>query len=169
MACSRISWVPRRPPPSRRTPRKETESTSFASTPVVRRKMQLQSTRDTAPELAVRRLLHAWGFRYRVDVPPIPSLGRRADLVFGPTKVAVFVDGCFWHGCPEHGRRAHRVNADFWNAKIMRNRARDQETDDYLAAAGWIVVRAWEHEDPAEVARRIADTVLARRSSKQSE
>src|SRR5579875_2994608 len=89
-----------RPATARRRPRDDTADESWASSPAVRGRMQLQRTRDTAPELAIRRLLHARGLRYRVDVSPLPGLRRRADIVFGPAKVAVFVDGCFWHGCP---------------------------------------------------------------------
>lgn len=125
--------------------------------------MQLQRTRDTVPELAVRRLLHSWGYRYRVDAQPLPGLRRRADLVFRPAKVAVFVDGCYWHGCPVHGQRQHRANADFWREKIDRNQARDRDTDQALADAGWIVIRVWEHEMAHEVAALVAATVTARR------
>ena len=85
----------------------------------------MQRTRDTAPELAVRRLLHAMGLRYRVDRQPLPGLRRRADLVFGPARVAVYIDGCFWHGCPEHGNPRPRANSGYWPAKIQRNQARD--------------------------------------------
>lgn len=124
--------------------------------------MQAQRTRDTAPELAVRRLLHAAGLRYRVDRTPLPGLRRRADVVFGPTKVAVYVDGCFWHGCPQHGTRP-AANRDWWQAKLAGNRARDADTDARLAAAGWAVLRVWEHEDPREAAEEIRRLVAARR------
>ncbi|MFC0674515.1 very short patch repair endonuclease [Brachybacterium hainanense] len=127
--------------------------------------MQLQRTRDTAPELAVRRLLHAMGLRYRVDRAPLPNLRRRADIVFGPAKVAVFIDGCFWHGCPEHGRRETRANSAYWSGKIARNRERDADTDFRLADAGWITVRIWEHESPQTAAAHIASIVLQRRSA----
>ncbi|WP_346007511.1 hypothetical protein [Janibacter terrae] len=94
-----------RPRSSKRIRRAETEFTSFASTPGVRSRMQVQRTRDTAPEMALRSSLHSMGLRYRVDRAPLPGLRRRADIVFGPARVAVFVDGCFWHGCPEHGTK----------------------------------------------------------------
>jgi DNA mismatch endonuclease (patch repair protein) len=126
--------------------------------------MQAQRSRHTAPELAVRRLLHAAGLRYRVDRPPLPGLRRRADLVFRPARVAVYVDGCFWHGCPGHGTRP-RANRDWWEAKISRNRARDADTDARLAAAGWRVVRVWEHEPLAEAAERVAAAVTAGREA----
>jgi len=125
--------------------------------------MQRQRTRDTAPELAVRRLLHRAGLRYRVDAAPLPGLRRRADLVFGPSRVAVFVDGCFWHGCPEHGQRSTRTNTAYWADKVARNQARDRSTDDQLAQAGWLVIRAWEHDDPATVATHVGASVLSRR------
>lgn len=120
--------------------------------------------RDTAPELALRRLIHAAGLRYRVDRAPLPGLRRRADLVFGRARVAVFVDGCFWHGCPLHGVKP-RTNAEWWRAKLDRNRARDRDTDARLAEAGWEVLRVWEHEDPAEAAHRVRQAVAARTAS----
>jgi DNA mismatch endonuclease, patch repair protein len=125
--------------------------------------MQLQRTRDTVPEMAVRRLLHAMGLRYRVDRPPLKGLRRRADLVFGPSKVAVFVDGCFWHGCPMHGNPRPSVNGWYWPEKIQRNRDRDADTDHRLAEAGWLVVRAWEHEPAEQVAEAVAVAVASRR------
>jgi DNA mismatch endonuclease (patch repair protein) len=76
----------------------------------------------------------------------VPELRRKADIVFGPARLAVFVDGCFWHGCPDHGRRRHDVNGWYWPAKIAGNRRRDEDTDQILVAAGWRVVRIWEHE-----------------------
>jgi len=155
-----------RPASAQRVPRDSTTSLSWASTPAVRARMQRQQTRDTRPELAVRRLLHAAGLRYRVDVPPLPTLRRRADVVFGPVKVALFVDGCFWHGCPDHGTRATHANSDYWSDKISRNRERDRDTDQVLAAAGWISVRVWEHEQPTEVAERVILIINSRRVSR---
>lgn len=114
--------------------------------------------RDTKPELAVRRELHRRGLRYFVDRALLPGLRRRADLVFPRSRVAVYVDGCFFHGCPVHATWPKR-NADFWREKIEANRARDRDTDRRLADAGWAVVRAWEHEDPCVVADRV-ETVL---------
>jgi DNA mismatch endonuclease (patch repair protein) len=101
--------------------------------------------------------------RYWVDRPPLPGLRRRADIVFGPARVAVFVDGCFWHHCPEHGTRP-MANSGWWQSKLEFNRERDAETDKRLTSAGWEVVRAWEHEKPEEVATRVQEVVLARRS-----
>jgi DNA mismatch endonuclease (patch repair protein) len=108
--------------------------------------MSTQRREGTAPEVALRRALHALGLRYRVHRAPVPSLRRKADVVFGPSRVAVFVDGCFWHGCPQHGRRHHDVNSWYWPDKIARNRRRDADTDQALASAGWLAVRVWEHE-----------------------
>ena len=137
------------------------EYRSFASTPAVRKRMQEQRTVDTGPELRLRRLLHAAGLRYRVNRRVSPSANRRADVVFGPSKVAVFVDGCFWHGCPEHFR-APATNPDYWGPKIAGNRARDADTTARLEAEGWLVLRFWEHEDMAEAAGAVARAVRAR-------
>lgn len=124
--------------------------------------MQSNKRRDTKPELALRRAVHALGLRYRVDAKPLAELRRRADMVFPGTKVAVFLDGCFWHGCPEHHTVA-KANATFWADKVSGNRQRDRDTDARLNAAGWAVVRVWEHENPVEAASRVADVVRARR------
>jgi DNA mismatch endonuclease (patch repair protein) len=132
------------------------------SSAVVRRRMQQQQRRDTHPELELRRALHAAGLRYRVERPVIPGMRRRADIVFGPAKVAVFVDGCFWHMCPQHAT-APKANAEWWREKLERNRARDRETDGLLNEQGWLPVRVWEHEDMAVAAVRVADVVRDRR------
>lgn len=126
--------------------------------------MSRQATRDTAPELSLRRRLHSLGFRYRVHVRPLPELRRTADIVFTRAKVAVFVDGCFWHACPEHGT-APSANRTWWAAKLARNAARDVDTDRRLVAAGWLVVRVWEHEDPVAAGSRVADAVRGRQPS----
>jgi DNA mismatch endonuclease (patch repair protein) len=128
----------------------------------VRSIMQSNRGRDSGPEVAVRSILHRLGLRFRKHRRPLPGLACQADAVFPTERVAVFVDGCFWHGCPAHGHRPRR-NADYWRAKIERNAARDRRNDRLLAEAGWAVVRAWEHEDPALVADRVAAVVQARR------
>jgi DNA mismatch endonuclease, patch repair protein len=125
--------------------------------------MSRQSRRDTGPELALRSALHRRGLRYRIHRRPLPRLARVADIVFPTEHVAVFVDGCFWHGCEQHGKRRHNVNSWYWPAKIGRNRSRDADTDRRLHDAGWIAVRIWEHEDPHEAALRIAALVETRR------
>lgn len=135
--------------------------TSWASSPAVRAVMRANKGKNTKPELRLRSAVHALGLRYRVGARPLPSIRRTADLVFFGAKLAVFLDGCFWHGCPEHHRPAKR-NSEFWSAKIEVNRARDRETDRKLAEAGWAVLRVWEHEDPEEAAQRIAVLVRAR-------
>jgi DNA mismatch endonuclease (patch repair protein) len=122
--------------------------------------MQSNKGRDTGPELAIRRRVHAAGLRYRVSVRPIPDFRRTADLVFSRAKVAVFVDGCFWHGCPEHHTFA-RSNAAYWAEKVRRNRERDRETDARLKEANWHVIRIWEHEDPDESALEVIGAVKA--------
>lgn len=124
--------------------------------------MARQRARDTATELALRRELHRLGLRYRVHRRPLPGVRREADVVFGPSQVAVFVDGCFWHGCPEHATWP-RSNAQFWRAKIEGNRMRDIDTDRRLIEAGWVALRIWEHEDPVAAARRVWNVVATRR------
>ncbi|MFJ6529776.1 very short patch repair endonuclease [Streptomyces longwoodensis] len=124
--------------------------------------MSRQGSRDTAPEVAVRKLLHASGLRYRVNVP-VPGIPRRTiDIAFPRAKVAIFLDGCFWHGCPEHATHP-KANADWWRAKLDKNMSRDADTTQHLINAGWTVLRFWEHESVDEVARRIADVVAAKR------
>lgn len=127
--------------------------------------MQGNRSRDTAPELAVRRLVHAMGLRYRVSARPLPNLRRTADLVFTRRRVAVFIDGCFWHGCPEHHRQPS-ANAGYWSAKVERNRARDAATDTALAEAGWTVLRFWAHQPPVEVAEAVRDAVTKRQGAR---
>ena len=135
---------------------------SWASSDASRRTMQSNRSRDTVPEMTLRRLLHARGLRYRVSVPPLRGVRRTADMVFGPAKVAVFVDGCFWHRCPIHGT-SPKANSDYWLPKLERNVQRDRETDDVLRAAGWLSIRVREHEDLESAAVHIAEVVRQRR------
>lgn len=123
--------------------------------------------RDTKPEVEIRRLLHARGHRFRVDRAVLPDRRRRADIVFGPARVVVFVDGCFWHGCPEHATWP-KANEAFWREKIETNRRRDRDTNERLSALGWEVIRVWEHEPPAAAADRIEEMVRARRPRRSS-
>jgi DNA mismatch endonuclease, patch repair protein len=134
-----------------------------ASSPAALARMVRQRRRDTRPEMAIRRLLHAHGMRYRVDAA-LPGMRRRADLLFTSVRVAVFIDGCFWHGCPEHGTRP-KNNAAWWSEKIAANAERDRDTDRRLTADGWAVFRIWEHEEPETAAARIAEVV----ANKQAE
>jgi DNA mismatch endonuclease (patch repair protein) len=136
---------------------------SWASSPATRAVMQANRGRDTRPELALRSAVHALGLRYRVGIRPIKEIRRTADLVFPRLRVAVFLDGCFWHGCPDHHRPAKGATAQFWLDKIEGNKRRDQETNQRLRDAGWYVVRVWEHEEPAGAARRVANLVASRR------
>jgi DNA mismatch endonuclease (patch repair protein) len=125
--------------------------------------MQAARRRDTVPELALRSMLHSKGMRFRVDCSVIPGFRRRADIVFTRAKVAVFVDGCFWHGCPIH-RTFPKANAFWWAEKLKTNRRRDAQTNRMLVREGWSVVRVWEHESAAEAAARIITAVRACRT-----
>jgi DNA mismatch endonuclease (patch repair protein) len=122
----------------------------------VTKRMRKNGRRDSRAELALRTELHGRGLRYRVDLP-IRAAGRlvRPDIVFTRARLAVFVDGCFWHCCPEHGN-APRANSAYWQPKLARNVARDRNVDAALSSAGWQVLRAWEHEPAALVADRVA-------------
>lgn len=125
--------------------------------------MQMQRSKDTAPEVRLRRALHRLGLRYRLHVPLLPGVRRTADIVFGPARVVVDVRGCFWHACPEHGGRPTQ-NAEWWHSKLGRNVQRDEETAALLQAAGWHVMVVWEHEDVDTAADRVATTVRRRRA-----
>ena len=117
---------------------------------------------DTSCEVAVRSALHRGGLRFRKDLALV-GVGRRVrpDVVFTRARVAVFIDGCFWHSCPVHGR-VPKSNLDYWLPKLERNRQRDQEVDAALADAGWVIVRVWEHEVPEAVAAHVKRVVKAR-------
>ncbi|MCK9871105.1 very short patch repair endonuclease [Nocardiopsis dassonvillei] len=115
-------------------------------------------SKDTRPEIRLRSILHRRGLRYRVAIRPIPSLRRTADIVFTRARVAVFVDGCYWHGCPDHYRPSKR-NIEFWKEKIEKNRSRDEETNRKLTQSGWTVIRIWEHEELESAANRVLEAV----------
>lgn len=123
--------------------------------------MEGQARRDTKPEMAVRRAAWRRGLRYRVDVSPLRGTRRRADMVFTRAKVAVFIDGCYWHRCPDHAS-APKANAEWWEEKLSANVRRDRDTDVRLGQAGWLVVRIWEHEDAEEAAENIERVVRSR-------
>lgn len=123
-----------------------------------RRRMESTGRRDTAAEMALRSVLHRRGLRFRVDQAPIRGVRRRADIVFRKARVAVYVDGCFWHCCPVHGTWP-KANADWWREKLEANKARDADTDRKLRDVGWTPIRVWEHEDPQEAADRIEELV----------
>ena len=126
-------------------------------------RMRRVRQRNTSAESALRRELHALGLRYRLHVAVLTKPRRVADLAFKGLRVAVFVDGCFWHGCPEHATWP-KQNADFWRSKILANRARDGDTDLRLQENGWKVVRIWSHEQPREGAMRVAAVVRRQRA-----
>ncbi|MEU5534164.1 very short patch repair endonuclease [Streptomyces sp. NPDC020362] len=128
---------------------------STPPTPGRSRNMAAIKRRDTKPERTIRTLLHAAGKRYRVDLRlQLGGARPRPDIVFTRARVAVFVDGCFWHCCPEHGRQP-AVNGGYWGPKLERNVARDRAADEALISAGWTVIRVWEHEAPELAAERI--------------
>ena len=147
-------------PPAKGGPRSPEHSAAdrpAASSEVVRNRMARQGRRDTKAELALRRVVWRSGLRYRVDVAPLPGR-RRADMVFTRARVAVYVDGCFWHCCPVHGT-IPKTNTDWWVAKLGGNVARDRDTDRRLEEAGWLVIRVWEHEGTTAAAARVIRAV----------
>ncbi len=122
------------------------------TSPAASRVMRGNRKRDTRPEVRLRSELHRRGLRFRKDyLIDQPSVRVRVDVVFPGSRLAVFVDGCFWHGCPDHGT-VPRANTGYWPAKLARNRERDERVDALLRAEGWIVLRIWEHAHPAEAA-----------------
>jgi DNA mismatch endonuclease, patch repair protein len=123
--------------------------------------MRGNRSRDTRPEVAVRSALHRRGFRFRKNHSPVPDIRCAADVVFPGVRIAVFIDGCYWHRCPVHGTNPV-TNASYWTAKLDRNVARDRRNDADLAARGWTVLRFWEHEEPDAIASRIAVEIRAR-------
>ncbi len=136
---------------------------SWASSEAARRTKVATRGRDTRPEVRVRSALHRLGYRFRVCMRPLPELRRSADIVFPRIKLAVFIDGCFWHGCPEHYSRP-RTNVSYWTDKIAGNVTRDHDTNIQLRNAGWHVLRIWEHIEPADAARAVAAAVDQQRA-----
>ena len=113
---------------------------------------------QTGPEMQVRRLLHAAGLRYRVHYPVPGNARRKIDIAFPKNRLAVFIDGCFWHACPQHGITP-KSNSDWWSWKLSGNTTRDADTNQRLTAAGWSVMRFWEHEAPWDVAAQVEDAI----------
>lgn len=132
------------------------------SSPEASRRMRRVRQKNTSAETALRRELHGLGLRYRVNVPLLTKPRRVADVTFASARVAVFVDGCFWHGCPSHATWP-KQNAEFWRTKIEANRARDNDTNERLHVEDWTVIRIWAHEEPKVAAGRIAHIVERRR------
>ena len=124
---------------------------------IVRRNMRTMPTRNSSPEMELRRVLHGGGLRYRLHAASLPG---RPDITFAAGKVAVFVDGCFWHACPVHGTLP-RNNRAWWRQKLLANRRRDREKDRQLEALGWLAIHVWEHENMNVAASRIARIVRA--------
>jgi DNA mismatch endonuclease (patch repair protein) len=123
--------------------------------------MSRNRKRDTRPELAIRSALHARGLRFRVDHRlRLTEIAVRPDIVFTRRRIAIFIDGCFWHSCPQHGTSPKR-NVSYWHPKLRRNVERDRRVDRALADSGWQALRYWEHEDVASVVDRI-ELVISR-------
>lgn len=123
-------------------------------TAATRNTMRANHGRDTGPELRVRRRLHGAGLRYQVGTPLPFNRRRRADLYFSRVRLYIFIDGCYWHGCSEHFQ-VPKTNTDFWASKIRTNQLRDRDTDERLRARGFISLRFWEHDAPADVVAEI--------------
>src|SRR5687767_797945 len=128
-----------------------------------RRRMESQQRRNTRPEIALRSELHRRGLRFRVERPPLVGMRSRADVVFVAARVAVFVDGCFWHSCPAHGSEP-KNNHEWWARKLKSNVARDERIRRTLAEAGWLALRIWEHEDVTAAADAVERAVRGRPS-----
>jgi DNA mismatch endonuclease (patch repair protein) len=120
------------------------------------------NAKATRPEAHLRSALHRLGLRFRKNVRPVPSIRCRPDVVFPRDRLVVFVDGCFWHGCPDHFRPP-TTNRDYWNAKIARNIERDKRNTAELARAGWKVIRIWEHEEVRDAAQLVRSALMERR------
>jgi DNA mismatch endonuclease (patch repair protein) len=131
---------------------------SWASSPGVRRSMQSNRPSDTLPEVRVRSALHREGLRFRKNVRPVPALRCTADVVFPRARVAVFIDGCFWHSCPIH-RSMPRTNGEWWRAKLDATKERDRANTRELENAGWSVLRVWEHDEVPAVVALVKDRV----------
>lgn len=128
------------------------------SSPDTSRRMAKVRQKGTDAEMALRQEMYRIGLRYRVNYEVLRTPRRVADIAFPGRKIAIFVDGCFWHGCPEHATWPKR-NAEFWQQKIAANRKRDADTNERLCAVGWTVLRFWSHESPTEAARAVARAV----------
>ena len=130
------------------------------SSPETSRRMAKVRQKGTDAEIALRRELYRRGLRYRIDYEVLKKPRRVADVAFPGLRIAVFVDGCFWHGCPEHATWPKR-NAEFWKQKIEANRTRDVDTNERLSSLGWTVLRFWSHDSPTKAAIEVASIVAA--------
>lgn len=133
------------------------------SSPEASRRMAKVRQTGTGAEIALRRELYRRGLRYRIDFEVLKKPRRVADIAFPGQMIAIFVDGCFWHGCPEHATWP-KQNSDFWRQKIEANRVRDTDTNERLRNIGWTVLRFWEHEQPTEAAEIVVQTVAMGKS-----
>lgn len=120
-------------------------------------RMRRVRRRDTTPEIAIRRELHRRGLRFRIDYK-IPAVRTRPDIAFVGRRTAIFVDGCFWHGCPEHGTLP-KSNRAWWAEKLQANQERDRRSDRALADLGWKVLRFWEHDSASGVADMVEESL----------
>ena len=174
LASSNRTVIPRNNPhlldmhwatlPSKVTVMPDTDTPS-ASSPAARDRMRQIHQKCTGPEIALRLAIHKLGLRFFTNRPPIPGDRRTADIIFPGIRLAVYMDGCFWHGCPSHGSTP-KTNGPWWAAKIENNKHRDLDTERRLRDAGWIVLRFWEHDDPYASALRVQDVVRSLRSLK---
>lgn len=142
-------------------------STAAASSTAVSAQMRAQRERDTPREAELRRRIYAKGYRYLIHAKVVPGTRREADLAFRTSKVAVFLDGCFWHGCRDC-KTIPKTNREFWRKKIDENRARDADTDRRLHEVGWISVRIWEHESLEDAVARVEAVLPARGVAKRN-
>lgn len=122
--------------------------------------MRAVKQRDNASELSIRSILHRHGLRFRVHRHLIPGRSRTVDVVLAKAKIAVFVDGCFWHSCPRHATLP-KANREWWRAKLQANKTRDRQTDRALVRLGWRVMRIWEHEAADAAAQKIINAASA--------
>lgn len=129
-----------------------------AASALTHRKMAAVGRKDTPQEVAIRKELFRLGCRYKLHFRPLKDFRWTADIAFTKPKLLVFVDGCFWHGCPIHGSLP-KTNREWWTAKIGRNVERDAEATRVLTARGWTVMRVWSHEAPSEAAKRIVQVL----------
>jgi DNA mismatch endonuclease, patch repair protein len=133
--------------------KESTQRTPVPLNSTVSAQMQRMPRSSSGPEMLIRRELHRRGLRFRVNHPRLPG---RPDIAFTAARIAVFIDGCFWHSCPDHSVLP-KNNRDWWQSKLERNAKRDREKDAELEKMGWTVVHVWEHEEALEVADAIEE------------
>lgn len=137
-------------------PMAETLGKPIPSSPEASRRMAATRGANNRAERTIRSALHRQGLRFRIQQKLIPGTNRKVDIVFPRARLAVFVDGCFWHDCPIHGSQP-KSNVEWWRRKLRQNVERDQDTNERLRALGWRVIRIWEHEDPEVATERITE------------